>query len=108
SSTDIQSTTLNYSRTWTPTILLNLRGSLTRFTYDEAGGARQTLADLGAQNFIDAGAPSPPRLPQIVVNGRFSASPGKDRQRIGSTYDMAGDWAWLRAAPGIKLCAQVR
>ena len=107
SSTDIQSTTLNYSRTWTPTILLNLRGSLTRFTYDEAGGARQTLADLGAQNFIDAGAPSPPRLPQIVVNGRFSASPGKDRQRIGSTYDYSGDWTWLRGRHEFKWGVQI-
>jgi hypothetical protein len=106
-STDIQAVVLNYNRTWTPTLLVNARGSFTRFTYDETGGVRQTLADLGAVNFIDAGAPSPPRLPQIVVNGRFSASPGKDRQRVGSTYDMAGDWTWLRGAHEIKWGAQV-
>jgi len=107
SSTDIQGMTLNYTRNWTPAILMTARGSFTRFTYDEAGGVRQTLADLGARNFIDAGAPSPPRLPQIVVNGRFSASPGKDRQRVGSTYDYAGDGTWLRGAHEFKWGVQV-
>lgn len=107
SSTDIQALTLNHLRTWTPSILMTTRGSFTRFTYDEAGGVRQTLADLGAQNFIDAGAPSPPRLPQIVVNGRFSASPGKDRQRIGSTYDFAQDWALVRGRHEFKWGASV-
>ncbi|MGH8246190.1 MAG: TonB-dependent receptor domain-containing protein, partial [Gammaproteobacteria bacterium] len=107
SSTDIQGITVNYNRTWSSTLLVNARGSFTRFTYDEAGGVRQTLADLGAVNFIDAGAPSPPRLPQIVVNGRFSASPGKDRQRVGSTYDYAGDWTWLSGPHEFKWGGQV-
>ncbi len=107
-STDIQSLTLNHARTWTPHLLTTTRGSFARFTYDESNIVRQTLADLGARNFIDAGGPSPVRLPQIVVAGRFSASPGKDRERIGTTYDFAQDWAWLRGPHEFKWGAQVQ
>lgn len=101
-STDIQSFNLNHLHTWTPSLLMNTRGNFSRFVYDEAGGVRQTMAELGARNFIDAGAPSPPRLPQLVVNGRFSASPGKDRQRVGDTYDFAQDWTWLKGGHEVK------
>ncbi len=101
-STDINSFAVNYSRTWTPSLLAMTRVSYTQFVYDEGNIVRQTLADLGAANFIDAGAPTPPRLPQIVVNGRFSASPGKDRQRRGPNYDIAQDLAWLRGAHELK------
>ncbi len=101
-STDIQNHTLTYTRSLSPSVLATARGSFARFTYNESNSVRQTLTQLGAQNFIDAGAPSPPRLPQIVVNGRFSASPGKDRERVGSTYDMATDWAWLRGRHELK------
>ena len=97
-STDINGFIVNYTRTWTPSLLTISRVSYTQFVYDESNYIRQTLADLGAANFIDAGAPTPARLPQIVVNGRFSASPGKDRQRRGPTYDIAQDFAWLRGA----------
>jgi hypothetical protein len=108
-STDIQSFNLTHLRTWTPSLLMNTRGNFSRFVYDETGAldnARVTMADLGASNFIDAGAPSPKRLPQLVVNGRFSASPGKDRQRVGDTYDFAQDWTWLRGLHEIKWGAQ--
>ncbi len=107
-STDIQSLTLSHARSWTARLLTTTRGSYARFTYNESNTVRQTMTELGARNFIDAGAPSPPRLPQMVVTGRFSASPGKDRERIGTTYDFAQDWAWLRGQHEFKWGAQLQ
>jgi hypothetical protein len=95
-STEVWTNTVNHNRTWSPRLLMSNRFTYTKFIYDEGNEVRQTLADLGAKGFADAGEPSPPRLPQIVVNGRFSASPGKDRQRVGPTYDFAHDWAFLK------------
>ncbi|MGH9672516.1 MAG: hypothetical protein ACRD44_04995, partial [Bryobacteraceae bacterium] len=106
--TDIKSHTVNWLRTLSPALLVTTRGAYTLFVYDEGNFYRKTLADFGAANFPDAGEPSPPRPPQIVVNGRFSASPGKDRQRRGPGYDFAQDWAWLKGSHELKWGAQVQ
>ena len=107
-STDIQSHTVNYLRTLSPALIVTTRGSWTKFVYDEGNFYRKTLEQFGAVNFPDAGEPTPPRPPQIVVNGRFSASPGKDRQRQGPTIDFAQDWAWLKGSHEFKWGAQVQ
>jgi outer membrane receptor protein involved in Fe transport len=107
-STDINSHTFTYTRTMTANLLVTTRGGFTKFVYDESNFYRKTLTEFGAANFPDAGEPSPPRPPQIVVNGRFSASPGKDRQRQGPTYDFAQDWGWIRGNHELKWGAQVQ
>lgn len=105
-SDDIKAFTLTHLRTCSPSLISTTRGSFARFVYDESNIVRETMADLGARNFVNAGGP--PRLPQIVVNGRFSASPGKDRQRIGTAYDFAQDWAWLHHRHELKWGVQVQ
>lgn len=90
-SSDMQTDTVNHVRTWTPALISTSRFSFSRFTYDEGNLVRETMAELGAKNFVNAGGP--PRLPQVVINGRFSASPGKDRLRLSTNFDFAQDWA---------------
>jgi hypothetical protein len=107
-STDINSHTVTYVRTMSPNLLVTTRGSFTKFVYDEGNIYRKTLAEFGARNFIDAGAPSPQRPPQIIVTGRFTASPGKDRQRQGPTYDFAQDWALLKGQHEFKWGVQAQ
>jgi hypothetical protein len=108
STTDTNTHTVTYTRTFSPTVLATTRGSWTKFVYDESNIYRKTMTDFGATNFPDSGEPSPPRPPQIVVNGRFSASPGKDRQRQGPTLDFAQDWVWMRGNHELKWGAQVQ
>ena len=107
-STEVWTNTINHNRTWNPNLLMSNRFTYTKFIYDEGNEVRQTLAELGAKGFADAGEPSPPRLPQLVVNGRFSASPGKDRQRIGPTFDFAHDWVLLRGKHEFKWGFQIQ
>lgn len=102
---EVRSYSASHVRTWTPNLLMSTRGSLARATVTGASTVRESLADLGAQNFVNAAGE--PRLPQIVVTGRFSASPGKDRDRPGDTYDFAQDWTLVRGRHELKWGAQV-
>ncbi|MBS1825647.1 MAG: TonB-dependent receptor [Acidobacteria bacterium] len=108
STTDTNTHTVTHTRTWSSNLLSTTRGSWTKFVYDESNFYRKTLTEFGAVNFPDAGEPSPPRPPQIVVNGRFSASPGKDRQRQGPTLDFAQDWSLMKGSHELKWGAQVQ
>jgi hypothetical protein len=104
-SDDIKTLTLTHLRTWTPSLISTTRGTFTRFVYDELNSVRTTMADLGAKNFINAGGP--PRLPQLIVSGRWVASPGKDNQRMSTSYDIGQDWAWMRGRHEIKWGVQL-
>jgi hypothetical protein len=105
-STDVQSLSLNYSRTWSPVLLTTTRGSFSRFTYNEGNFVRETLEDLGARNFVNAGGP--PRLPAISVSGRLAAAPNRDRERVGDSYDFSQDWTRVVGRHELKWGAQVQ
>ena len=99
-SQDMKVITLNYVRVWSPTLLSTMRGSVTRFVYDELNSVNITLEDLGATNFPVGGGP--PRLPFIDVSGRINAYPGRDQERAGNSYDFAQDWSWQRGRHEFK------
>lgn len=105
-SQDMRSLTLNYMRVWTPSLISTTRGSYLLFVYDESNSVRETLADLGAQNFVNGGGP--PRLPFLRVTGRFEANPGRDQQRSGPGYDFAQEWSWVRNSHEFKWGASVQ
>ncbi|HWB86281.1 MAG TPA: TonB-dependent receptor [Bryobacteraceae bacterium] len=99
-SDDAKSLTLTDQHTWSSRLISTTRATFVRFVYDESNAVRETLSDLGAKNFVNGGGP--PRLPQIIVNGRFTASPGKDNQRWSSTYEVGQDWDWMHGRHEIK------
>jgi hypothetical protein len=97
--------TTNHTRTWTTALLTVTRGTYSKFDYLESNPVTDTLEQPGARFPVAAG---PPRLPQIVVQGRFSASPGRSNSRIGTNYDFSQDWTWQRGAHELKWGAQVQ
>ena len=87
-----QSETLTYTHTFSPSLLLNARGSFTRFRYSELNTVRLTLANLGS-NFVTGGGPG--SLPLITVTGRVNPQSAREGPRIGDTYEGAGDLSWF-------------
>jgi hypothetical protein len=106
SSDDIKTFTVNHLHTWSPHLISSSRASFSRFIYDELNSVRETMAELGAKNFVNGGGP--PHLPQLIVTARFTVSPSKDNQRNGTGYDFAHDWSWFRGKHEIKWGAQVQ
>jgi outer membrane receptor protein involved in Fe transport len=99
-SQDPKTATLNYVRTWSPTLLSTTRGSWTKWVYDEGTLVNTTLADLGATNFVDQYPTK--RLPTITVNGYFSATATTIDQRLGQDYGLSQDWDWTHGSHQIK------
>jgi len=97
--------TLNYVRTWIPSLLSTTRASYTRWIYDESDSVHTTLADLGATNFVDQYPIK--RLPTITVNGHFSATAPTIDERKGRDYGLAQDWDWVHGSHEFKWGALV-
>jgi hypothetical protein len=90
----MQTHTVEDVHTFTPNLFNTARVSITRFTYEEANSSRLTLADLGATNFQHAGGET--TLPVLSVTGSFVLSPGRDRQRSSTTWQIAENLTWAR------------
>ena len=99
-SQDPKTATLNYVRTWSPSLLSTTRASLTKWVYDERDSVHTSLADLGATNFQDQ-YPSH-RLPTVTVNGRFSGTAPTIDQRVGVDFGLSQDWDWIHGAHQFK------
>jgi hypothetical protein len=106
SSQDINAFSLSHVHTWSPNLITTTRGSLTKYVYDDGNAVRQTIEDLGATNFLNGGGP--PRLPQVIVSGRWVVSPAKDQQRAGAGYDFAQDWGLMRSRHELKWGVKVQ
>lgn len=107
-SQDPKSLTLNYVRTWSPSLLSTMHGSFTKFVYNELNAVNISLKDLGATNFVDGCATCQPRLPFLLVPGRFEAAPARDQQRVGPSYDFGQDWSLQRGRHELKWGAQTQ
>ncbi len=105
---DPKSFTLNYVRAWSPSIVSVMHGSFTKFIYNELNAVHIGLADLGATNFVDGCSTCQPRLPFLLLSGRFEADAARDQQRAGPSYDFGQDWSWQRGKHEVKWGAQVQ
>jgi hypothetical protein len=100
-----QNWNLNHTHTFTPALLLNMRASVTRFSYHlaEAQNAGETLATLGSK-FITGGGPG--ALPDMSVSGRFIADTS---QQIGTSLseerETNADLSWFRGRHELKFGA---
>lgn len=90
----MQTATVEDTHTFTPTLLNAARITYTRFNYLENNTVRQTLVELGATDFVHAGGAV--TLPRLETTGRFTLSPGRDRQRLSDNLDMSENVTWLR------------
>jgi hypothetical protein len=105
---DPKSFTLNHVRTWSPSIVSVMHGSFTKFIYDELNVVHIGLADLGAADFVDGCSACEPRLPFLLLTGRFEADAARDQERAGPSYDFGQDWSWQRGKHEVKWGAQVQ
>ncbi|MCI0423744.1 MAG: TonB-dependent receptor, partial [Acidobacteria bacterium] len=94
-----QTATLSHIHTFRSNLLLNARGSFTRFIYSELNNVRQTLADLGS-NFITGGGPG--SLPLLTISGRMGAQSAREGPRIGETIEAGADMSWSRGKHEVK------
>ena len=99
----MQSHTAEDLHTFTPNLINTARITLTRFAYAESNSARQTLTDLGATNFRHAGGET--TLPVINLTNSFLLSPGRDRERSSTTYQISQNMTWSRGRQQIKFGA---
>ncbi|HWB98702.1 MAG TPA: TonB-dependent receptor, partial [Bryobacteraceae bacterium] len=100
-----QNWNLAHVHTFSPTMVLNFRASVTRFRYAEANTVRDTLASLGS-NFIVAGGPG--SLPYLSVSGSFVAGAAREGARISDTNEMSGDLSWFKGRHEIRFGADVQ
>jgi hypothetical protein len=107
-SNEAKSLTLNEVHIWSPLLMTTTHGSFTKFVYDENNAVHTGLADLGAQNFVDGCSTCQPRLPFLVVSGRFEADAARDQQRSGPSYDFGQDWSFVRGKHELKWGAQTQ
>lgn len=83
----MQTVTVEDTHAFSPSVLHSLRATYTRFNYLENNTVRRTLVELGASSFTHAGGP--PTLPNLTVVGRFTLTPGRDRQRLSDNLDFS-------------------
>lgn len=88
----MQTSTLEDTHGFTPTLLNTFRATYTRFNYLENNTIRSTLVELGATDFVHAGGAV--TQPRLDVTGRFTLSPGRDRQRLSDNVDLAENLTW--------------
>lgn len=102
----MQTATLEDTHTFTPTLLNTARITYTRFNYMENNTTRRTLVELGGSDFTHAGGAV--TLPRLLIIGRFTLSPGRDRQRLSDNLDMSENITWSRSAHQFKFGADVQ
>jgi len=102
----MQTATLEDTHTFTPNLLNTLRATYTRFNYLENNTVRSTLVELGATDFVHAGGAI--TLPRLDVTGRFTLSPGRDRQRLSDNVDLAENLTWSTSRHQWKFGAAVQ
>ena len=102
----MQTATVEDTHTFTPTLLNSVRVTYTRFNYLESNTVRDTLVDLGASDFAHAGGAI--TLPRLEATGRFTLSPGRDRQRLSDNLDMSESLTWQQARHQWKFGADVQ
>ena len=95
-----QTIAIEEDHVFSPGLLNVMNLNYTRFNYLEANTVRKTLVDLGATDFAHAGGP--PTLPVLTVTGRFTLSPGRDRQRLSDNYNVADNMTWMHGAHHVK------
>ena len=101
----MQTATAEHTFILTPTLLNSLRATYTRFNYEEANTVRKTLVELGATDFLHAGGPA--TLPTLGITGRFTLSPGRDRQRLSTNLDFSENMTWSHGAHQVKYGADI-
>lgn len=101
----MQTTTVEDTHVFTPTLLEAARVTYTRFNYLENNTVRQTLVDLGASDFAHAGGAT--TMPRLEIVGRFQLSPGRDRQRLSDNLSMSENLTWSPGKHQIKFGADV-
>ena len=107
-SNEAKSLTLTEMHIWSPSLITTTHASFTKFVYDENNAVHTGLADLGATNFVDGCSSCQPRLPFLVVSGRFEADAARDQQRSGPSYDFGQDWSLVRGKHEFKWGAQAQ
>jgi hypothetical protein len=100
-----QNWVLAHVHTFSPSLVLAARASVTRFRYFETNDVRETLTSLGSR-FSIAGGPG--SLPLLAVTGRFNAAAAREGDRVSDTHDAAGDMSWFRGRHEIKFGADVQ
>ncbi len=104
-SQDPKTATLNYVRTWSPSLLSTTTASFTKWVYDEGTTVTTGLAELGATNFVDQFPTH--RLPTLTVSGRFSATATTIDQRMGVDYGLSQKWDWVHGSHEFRWGTQV-
>src|SRR5205807_8942571 len=80
---DPKTVALNHVHVWSPTLISTTHGSFTKFIYKKLNAVHISLADLGATNFPDGCSTCEPRLPFLLLSGRFEADAARDQERAG-------------------------
>jgi hypothetical protein len=102
----MQTVTAEDIHAFTPSLLNTLRVTYTRFNYLENNTIRSSLVELGATNFTHAGGAV--TLPNLSVVGRFTLTPGRDRQRLSDNLDFSENLTWSRNRHQWKFGADVQ
>ena len=102
----MQTATAEHTFIVTPSMLNSLRATYTRFNYEEANTVRRTLVEMGATDFLHAGGPA--TVPVLGVSGRFTLSPGRDRQRLSTNMDLSENLTWTHGPHQVKFGADVQ
>ncbi|MFN7937698.1 MAG: carboxypeptidase regulatory-like domain-containing protein [Bryobacteraceae bacterium] len=102
----MQTATVEDTHTFAPTVLNTARITYTRFNYLENNTVRTTLVELGGTDFVHAGGAV--TMPRLETTGRFTLSPGRDRQRLSDNLDMSESLTWLSGKHQWKFGADVQ
>ncbi|HYP14784.1 MAG TPA: TonB-dependent receptor [Bryobacteraceae bacterium] len=94
-----QNANLTHTHTFSPSLLLTLRGGYTRFFFPETFNERETLESLGAR-FINGGGPG--GLPYLTISGRVNSSSSREGFFVSDVYEGGGDLSWFRGKHEIK------
>ena len=90
-----QTASIEDTHAFSPTLILTLRGTYTRFNYQESILTDDDLASFGATDFVHAGGPVRTR-PVLNVSGVFDLGPGRYRQRLSHNYDWSANMSWTK------------
>ncbi|MBC8164713.1 MAG: TonB-dependent receptor, partial [Bryobacteraceae bacterium] len=94
-----QNSNLNHTHTFSPRLLLTVRGGYTRFLFPETFNERETLSSLGSR-FLTGGGPG--GLPYLTISGRLNSSSSREGFFVSDIYEGGGDMSWFRGKHEIK------
>lgn len=94
-----QNSNLSHTHTFSPSLLLTVRGGYTRFYFPETFNERETLSSLGSR-FLTGGGPG--GLPYLSISGRLTSSSSREGFFVSDIYEGGGDLSWFHGKHEVK------